>query len=260
LREGGRSVSWQHFTEPLGTQTARQRASVGAKGDVLYFSEDHILLGKDFLKRASAIFASGQVDALDSSLKLSMADSKRYYYKLDGMEKNFIGSGESRIPREPLKPHRIAVGNHGVVFVRRDVFEEVGGYGPEGLITGYAGDEHYFDLKLALLDKTNWVDPNLVNYHYTKNVGAMPKGYPKHFSADYYRNLMTCAFVIGGPKWIDGVFENFKKEQSTIADKMFELYQEAYSRGTDHAAYLASIRKRTLDEQLAKFKAESVAC
>ena len=75
----------------------------------------------------------------------------------------------------------------GSWFCRRSVFESVGGYGPEDLITGYAGDEHYFDLKLALLDKTNWVDPIMVNYHHTKNVGAMPKGYPKHFGDDYYR-------------------------------------------------------------------------
>jgi len=75
----------------------------------------------------------------------------------------------------------------GSWFCRRSVFESVGGYEPEDLITGYAGDEHYFDLKLALLDKTNWVDPIMVNYHHTKNVGAMPKGYPKHFGDDYYR-------------------------------------------------------------------------
>jgi hypothetical protein len=111
-----------------------------------------------------------------------------------GIDPPSIGSGESRVALEPFKPHRIAVGNHGSWFCRRSVFEEVGGYGPEGLITGYAGDEHYFDLKMALLDKTNWLDPVMVNYHYTKNVGAMHKGYPKHFSADYYRNQMTCGW------------------------------------------------------------------
>jgi len=255
LGEGGRSVHWQHFTEPLGAQTARQRASAGAKGDILYFTEDHVLTGRDYFKRAVANFNSG-VDALHSSLKLSMGDSKRYHYKLDGLQNNFIGSGESRSPLDPFKTHRIAVGNHGSWFCRRSVFESVGGYGPDDLLAGYAGDEHYFDLKLALLDKTNSVDPIMVHYHYTKNVGGEPKGYPEHFGDDYYRNLMTCAFVIGGPKWVDGVFENFKKEQPNGQQRMTKLYEEAYARGTEHAAYLASIRKRTLEQQLEKWKTD----
>jgi hypothetical protein len=66
--------------------------------------------------------------------------------------------------------------------------------------------------------------------------------------------------VIGGTKWIDSVFEGFKREQPIIADKMFELYEEAYKRGTEHAAHIASIRHRTLDEQMEKFRAEQVAC
>jgi hypothetical protein len=40
---------------------------------------------------------------------------------------------------------------------------------------------------------------------------------------------------------------------------MYQLYEDAWTRGEAHAAYLASIRHRTLDEQLEKFKAEGIA-
>lgn len=72
---------------------------------------------------------------------------------------------------------------------------------------------------------------------------------------------MTCALVIGGEKWIERVYVNFLRCGKVKSDKtMHTLYEEAYERGKDHAAYLASIRHRTLDEQLEKFKAEGVAC
>lgn len=158
-------VSWQHFTEPLGTQTARQRASVDAKGDILYFSEDHVAITPDFFKRALWNFDNG-VDALHASMKMSQADPRHYEYKLDKLEDNFWGTGESKVPAKPT-PYRIALGNHGSFFCKRSVFEEVGGYGPEELFTGYAGEESFFDFKLALLDKTNWIDPQMTHYHYT---------------------------------------------------------------------------------------------
>ena len=161
--------SWQHFTERLGSDTARQRASVGAKGQILYFSEDHILIGPLYFKQALAHF--NHVDALHTGLKQFTADTKNYHYVLNGLH-NFVGIGESSVPLDPFKPYRIAIGNHGSFFVRRDVFEEVGGYGPEGLHPGYCGEEQYFDLKLALLDKTNWLDPVMTHYHYTERAGG----------------------------------------------------------------------------------------
>jgi hypothetical protein len=41
---------------------------------------------------------------------------------------------------------------------------------------------------------------------------------------------------------------------------MHALYEDAWTKGEEHAKYIAGIAHRTLDEQLEKFKAEGVAC
>ena len=53
-----------------------------------------------------------------------------------------------------------------------------------GLIAGYGAEETCLDLKMALLDKTNYLDATLGYFHYP---GV--RGYPRHNSDDYFRNL-----------------------------------------------------------------------
>jgi hypothetical protein len=250
-----RNVTWQHFKEPLGAQTARQRASIGAKGDILYFSEDHVFVEHGYFKRALWNFDNG-VDALHSSLKMAQTEPRHYHYDLTKLHENFYGS-ETLIPAS-LEPYRIALGNHGSWFIRREVFEEIGGYGPEGLLTGYGGDESYFDFKMALLDKTNWLDPRMTHWHHTHALGGAPRGYPHNHSDDYYRNLMTCALVIGGEPWLNRIYSNFLNQPKSSGRTMHQLYEDAWLRGEEHSKYLASIRHRTLDEQLELFKSQDV--
>jgi len=260
LKSAGLLGSWEHFTELLGSDTARQRASVGARGDILYFTEDHILIEPGFFKRALLNFDNG-VDVLHTSLQMSTAHAKQYHYKLDGLETNFIGSGESLIPLDPLKTFRIGIGNMGAWFCRRTLFESIGGYGPDGLLSGYGAEEQYFDFKLAMLGHTNWLDPQMTHFHHAVAVGGKPRGYPFHFSNDYYRNLMTCALVIGGEPWLNKVYANFTEQPQLSTNKpMYALYEDAIERGTAESECMKAHRLRTLDEQLMKFKADGVAC
>lgn len=245
--------SFEHFAAPMSAPAARQRATVGAKGKILFFFDNHCLVDKGYFKRALLNMEAHSMDMLHSTTKFYSAELKHYHYSLK-LSFNFWAES-APVPVHPFKPYRIAAAGHGGFAVRRDVWEEVSGYGPEELFTGYAGEEIYFDLKMAMLDKSNWIDPKLVHYHY-----AGTRGYARHHSDDYYRNLMTCAFVIGGEKWLNKVYSSFSKHPKMESTKtMYELFEEAYERGTTHAAHMASIRHRTLDEQLEKFSAEQIA-
>lgn len=96
-----------------------------------------------------------------------------------------------------------------------------------------------------MLGINNWLDPEMVDWHHATALGAKPRGYTHHCSDDYYRNLMTCALVIGGEKWINKVYSSFRTQPRMVDGKtMHQLYGDAWARGEEHAAYLAGIRHR----------------
>lgn len=246
--------SHQHFDEPLTPPKARSIAAAKAIGRILCFFDNHILVDKDYFRRAVADFAHFDVDLLHSTTLFYTGEEIHYHYKLK-LAYNFWAES-SLFADHSLKPYRIAMAGHGGFFVKNSVWKEVGGYGPDGLFEGYGGEESYFDLKMALLDKTNWIDPKVRHYHY-----AGRRGYARHYTDDYYRNMLTCAYVIGGEHWMERVFESFTKTHiKQLTDRTwFDLMVEAYERGKDHAAELARKRKRTLDEQLQLFREQLIA-
>jgi hypothetical protein len=133
------------------------------------------------------------------------------------------------------------------------VWREVGGYWKG--FTGYGGEEMYFDLKMAMLDKTNWVDPLVVHYHYA---GKRP--YERHYSADYYKNMMMCANIIGGEDWLNTIYQSFRyKFPQPRAVKMFDLLMQASDESRERKHWLDGRKLRTLDEQLALFKEQGIA-
>lgn len=251
--KSGRLGSYKNYKEALTPPLARQRATIGAKGDLLFFLDNHCLVDKDYFKRAVLDFKTYDMDMLHSSTMFYSAEFKHFHYRLK-LKHNFWAES-APVPHHPFKPYRIAAAGHGGFAVRKSVWEEVGGYGPEGLFEGYGGEEMYFDLKMALLDKSNWLDPKVIHYHY-----AGQRGYARHYSDDYYRNMLTCALVIGGEKWLNTVYASFTKHPKMLTGKtLFQIMEEAYERGAQHALHMASIRHRTLDEQLAKFRDDQVA-
>ena len=254
VKKSGHLGTYQHFEEGLTPPVARQRATKDAQGRILAFFDNHCLVAKDYFRRLIADFDHLGADMIHSATKFYEGEFVHYHYRLL-LNQNFWAES-SLVPQHSLKPYRIAMAGHGGFAVLRSVWEEVGGYGPEGLFSGYAGEESYFDLKMALLDKTNWIDPKVVHYHY-----AGRRAYPRHYTDDYYRNLMTCAYVIGGNKWLDKVFEHFVTSscKHKTGKTMYELMTDAFERGKEHAVELVSIRKRTLDEQLKLFAEQQIA-
>jgi Glycosyl transferase family 2 len=252
MKKSGLLAHYSHRPAPLSPPSARQMGSKFAQGKYLCFLDNHCLMMPDFFARAHADFEQLGFDFLRGSYRYDSFDDQHYHYKLD-LKRNFWGS-ESRFPLKELKPYRIAVAGHGAFLARASAFREVGGYWNG--FTGYGGEEPYFDLKLALLDKKLWLDPRICHVHYVGD-----RGYARHYSDDFCRNMMMSARIIGGEPWMYTVYNGLN--QSTRAGQstktVYDLMIEANDRSKEHADWLESKRVRTLDEQLQLFVSEEVA-
>jgi hypothetical protein len=240
------------YQKSISPPSARQIAASHAKGNILAFLDNHCLVSKGYFDRALHVMQAKNMDMLHSTTKWFEGDSNVVYHYLLTLSNNFWAKG-SLIPEcGSMQPYRIAAGGHGGFMVRSDVWKEVGGYWTG--FNGYGGEEIYFDLKMAMLDKTNWIDPRLIHWHYA---GKRP--YARHYSDDYYKNMLMCANIIGGEQWMCKVAHSFADKFPRSKQEPFDLYMDAYYKSEDHAKQLASIRHRTLEEQLDLFRAEGIA-
>lgn len=252
LKKSGLLTFYLHVEEALAPPHARQIASEQATGDILCFFDNHAIPQENYFLRAIKDFEKygEEMDMIHSAYRYDIYQETKYHYHLQ-LDKNFW-SREATFPQHEFKPYRMAMGGHGGFFIRRKVWEEVEGYWTG--FRGYAGEEPYFDLKMALLDKKIWMDPKVVHIHY---VGE--RGYARHFSEDYYRNLMCAANIIGGEKWLYKAFDVMERSVYVGRKPIFDVMMDAVELSNPHKKWLDGIRKRTLDEQLKKFKLEGVA-
>lgn len=253
LKEAGHLAHYSHRDEPMSPPDARQYGVQFATGKYLAFFDNHCLLVPGYFKRAKLDFERYNMDSLHSATHYDYHRKPIYHYQRL-FKRGFWGE-ESSIPeRGGLLPYRIAMGGHGGFLVKADTFREVGGYW-DGF-RGYAGEEPYFDLKLAMLDKTNWLDPKLAHIHY---VGT--RGYVRHYSEDYFRNFLMVSNIIGGEKWTYRTYEHlFKQTKMRFGNsKLYEILMDAEESSAEHAAWFRSVQKRTLDEQIRLFDAECIA-
>ena len=247
---------WIQHDAPLSPPTARQLGTESATGELLFFFDNHCLVRRDYFKRALQVMQNSEVDELHSTTAYYSGFELNYHYNLR-LRTNFWGVGV--LEWEGKDPYRIAMGGHGGFVVRRKVWEEVGGYWRG--FTGYGGEETYFDLKMWLLGKQVWLAPKVVHAHYA---GERP--YPRHFSDDYYFNVLACANIIGGERWMLDVFECSRKQprmrtkDGNPVVPLYDILQNAYERSQPHAEWLASKRLLSLDELLEQFKHERIAC
>lgn len=255
LEKTGRLLKHIHEPEGLTPPAARARGVEAANGRFLFFFDNHCLVGKNYFDRAVLDMDYKNMDMLHSTTCFYTGEGYHYHYRLK-LEYNFWAEG-NKLPYDELRPYKLAAGGHGGFVVRRTMWDDIGGYGPEGLFIGYGGEEMVFDLKAWLYGKSNWIDPRVVHYHYTGT-----RGYDRHWTDDYYTNLLVCANVIGGEKWMYKLVDSLTNKthiRLRPEKTVYEMMETAYQRSAQYAAEVASKRRCTLDELLEEFRRNLVA-
>lgn len=238
--------------KPLSPPSARQMGTIFADGKYLFFFDNHCLVAPDYFKRAITQMEEKKIEMLHSSMRFCAEDGVSYDYVL-ALEKNFWSNTLNTTPQHRTEPFRIAMSGHGGFVVRRDTWKEVGGYW-DGF-AGYAGEESYFDLKMWLLGKEVWIDPLLIHYHFCGE-----RTYKRHWTDDFYRNLLAVANIIGGEQWMHKVYESFLGWGRSNGNKnMFELMVQASDRSHAHMQEIKAKRVRTLEQTLDYFKAQNIS-
>jgi len=242
-------VVYQHFTcDAMSPPDARQLASNHANGRILCFFDNHCLVHKDYFKRVHLDFGKYDIGLLHSTTEFMPGEAFNYSYRLT-LKRNFWAMSDS-ICANSHKPFRCAAGGHGGFAVLNETWKEMGGYGPEKLFIGYAGEELTTDLRFWMRGKEVWLDPLLIHTHY---VGY--RGYARHYSDDYYINLMVSANILGGMPWLETVAASFLQQPRRHSGMtMFDLMQVAYHRSKDFAAEVQGTAKMSLEELLTYFR------
>lgn len=256
LKTAGRLRKHLHFDEPVAPPVARQRGSNEADGELLFFFDNHCLVGRQYFERALLDFETQDIALLHSTTVFHSGEGEHFEYELT-LNANFWAQS-ARLPHQGAhRPYRVAAAGHGGFAVRREVWQRCGGYGPESLFVGYAGEELACDLKLWRMGEEVWLDPKLRHYHY-----AGMRGYPRHYYDEYYTNLLVSAHVAGGEKWLYNTFDSFVTKCHLRLGKSapwFDVLQTAYNRSAEYARAVDAKSIRSLDETLAYFKANQIA-
>lgn len=253
LESAGKLVH-KHYDEILTPPVARSRAVSLSSGKRLFFFDNHCLVGKQYFDRAMASMDEDGMDMLHSTTSYYSMQPRHYHYKLL-LDYNFWGNSVLVAPH--WKSYKCAAGGHGGFCVTREAWDSVGGYGPETLFSGYGGEELIFDLKMWRMGRTNWLDPRLLHHHY-----AGIRGYSRHYTDDYYTNLLVSAHVIGGEKWLYNLFESFvtkRHPRLRPRKEWYRLLEDAYFRSVEYAQVVDSMSVYSLDELLEFFKSNDVA-
>lgn len=237
-----------HHKSPLAPPSARQLGAEAATGKVLFFFDNHCIPHSIYFDVALARMKELKMDVLHSSTQGWAGGYTHYHYPLT-LEHNFWVGSIAEQPNETT-PYRIAAAGAGGFAVTKSAFNAVGGYGPIGLFEGWGGEETYFDLKMAMFGKSVWIDPDLVHYHF-----ASSRSYTRHNTPEFYTNLLTSSYVLGGDKWLSTVSSAFASNVVSASN----LADIARSRGAKHRAWIEANATYTLDEVLEKFKLEQVA-
>jgi hypothetical protein len=257
LKMTGRLLGHIHSPEPLTPPVARSKGAAIADGELLFFFDNHCLVEPRYFARAFTDYERYRYGMLHSTTIFHSGDGPHYHYQLR-LEQNFWG-GTTHFCESDILPYKIACGGHGGIVVPKNVWNEVGGYGPDYLFRGYGGEETIFDLKLWLYGYDVMIDPRMIHYHY-----AGVRGYARHYTDDYYINLMVSANVIGGEKWLYKVFNSFvdttkNNLRVTGSRDWYDLLIEAYERSAQYAAEVRARSKyRSLDELLEMFRSNCI--
>jgi len=247
--------------EGLMPFAARNLGANAGTAELLVFLDDHVNVHEGFFSGIIETFNTtnaASVRGITFVFYTSVGrDIPRFFviFDLDHPFWGFIRTSQFGLPS---KPYRIVSSGHGAFAVRRSVWQDVGGYW-DGLV-GFSCEEMEFDLRLALMDHEIVFNPKVSHWH---NMDE-PKGYSRALKAENIETMCAVANIIGGPEYASRVIRNVRL--STFVPGMREWVEEwveeclaaAIQKSDSYARHFASKRKRSLEEQIAKFKREGV--
>lgn len=242
-------------TDPLAPPTARNSAAALGIGEFVFFLDNHVMVEPGYFDSALDTFEKGKADAVHSVTKFWPGDLARFHYRFT-LETNFWAYQVDRAKQQTA--YRIAGAAHGGYAVRRSVWKELGGYW-DGF-TGYGGEEMYWELLMGLTDKRNFINPAMSHWHHPGN-----RVYERDKSMDFIKNMLMCAHIIGGEKWLTRVCSGFKvkESQKPEADRReidwHSLVEDAYKTSLAQTVAVSAMAKRTLNEQLVLYPRIGVA-
>lgn len=246
-------LTYHHVPDAMSPPSARNLGAKEGNGEVIFFLDNHCIVQPGFFDQALHTMNRYNADAVHSVTKFWPGAKPRYHYRFT-LERNFWAYQVDET--DHCLPYMIGGGAHGAFAVRRSVWEELGGYWNG--FKGYGGEEMYWELLMGLTDKKNYLDPDMIHWHHP---GARP--YPRETSLDFLTNMMSCANIIGGEKWLNRVsnglslIESRATEPREIDFGKLRLY--VLEKTGTQADLVRKISKRTLNEQLLHFQKIGVA-
>jgi hypothetical protein len=224
--------------EPLSPPAARNIGAAAGKGEFIFFFDDHCDVAPAYFQNAVDTFESVGADCLHGVVEhnydgeaFTETLGKTFHLNLDELDEDFWGTPAPT----PYKshPYRVAVAPHSSFAIKRSVWEEIGGYW-DGFV-GWRGGASYLSLKLNMLDKAVYLDPNISHWHFfgnlrdyktcrlllSKSSGKSLESLP--FTATRFNSvhdMLSVANIIGGNQWARKVADSLQRKEEPLAELM----------------------------------------
>lgn len=173
-----------HVPNELPPPIARDCLAREAKGDLLFFFDDHVLPVGKYFSSAAALFAKKKKLALLHSSYQPYSGGDRYFHFVPDSEMPTKGDYSKKPLSKTAYP--CISGPHGGFVARKSAWKEVGGYG--NWFQGFGGEEAYLGLKFR---KAGWevaLDPAMLFYHFSCRPET--RGYDKNMNPWNYEEGM----------------------------------------------------------------------
>jgi len=258
---------------------ARNLGASQGKGDILCFLDNHCDLAPGYFKHTIATFENFYADSVRGVIVLPSGESVYEYARWetksckrtplpDWLAQFHVQQVNPDVRMTGPLPYRIVTSGHGAFSIRRDVWNEIDGYW-DGL-TAYQGDEFYLDLKLGLLGKSVWMNPQVRHVHHS----GSHRRYKAQSGPEFLHsveNILCTAYIIGGEKlayefaecryrnyWATAFMSREHRDTYLARDRtrygtdaeFRQMLLAAIERSTPRREWLASRRVWTLDEML----------
>lgn len=235
-------------TEPLSPPAARHRGAQLGSGQFIFFFDSHVLVPPDYFVRALEQMARLSIDVLHSAW--THFSERNFHYALGPQ-----ALSDFHMVTTPAadKPYRCAVGAHGAFVVRRGVWRALGGYW--SLFRSWGGEEVSFNLSAWMQSYECWFDPELVHWH----LPSSDRGYERLSRAMAANNLVV-ALTLGGRRQAERDYRYLRRHPLLHSFVDRQLLDDVVTYCGDFPEKMQSRFIRSLDEQLAWFRANQVAC